>query len=78
VREPVAGYHIKGLVPRPEPMPLSIESPSARRKLPPPGSPPVAPGVVVQSVVIPPQVSQNGADHQAVAVPKVPLLNLAG
>jgi hypothetical protein len=35
-------------------------------------------GVVLQSVVIPPPVSQNGADRQARSVPKVPILNLAG
>jgi hypothetical protein len=72
------GYTINVLVPRPEPMPLSTESGDPRPKLPPPGSPLVVPGVVVQSVVIPPPVSQNRADHQAASVPKVPVLKLFG
>jgi hypothetical protein len=49
------------LVPRPPPMPPSIESGEARPKLLPPGSAPVVPGVVVQSVVIPTPGGQNGA-----------------
>jgi hypothetical protein len=73
-----AGYVIDSLVPRPEPVPLSFESGDLRPKLPPPGSAPVVAGVVVQSVVIPLAVSQNGADLQAVAVPKVRLLNFSG
>ena len=78
VRDPVAGYDIIVLVPRPEPVPLSLESGDTRPKLLPPSSPPVVAGVVLQSVVIPPPVNQNGADHQSVSVPKVPVLNLAG
>jgi hypothetical protein len=73
-----AGYVINCLVPRPEPVPSSLESGDTRPKLPRPGSAPVVPGVVVQSVVIPPPVSQNGADHQAGSVPKLPVLHLAG
>ena len=59
---------------------LSVSTPSgdARPKLPPPGAAPVVPSVVVQSVVIPPSVSQNSADHQLVSVPKLPVLNLSG
>ena len=75
-REPARGYTINVLVPRPEPMPLSIESGDARPKLAPPGSAPVVEGRVISIVVIPPAVSQNGADHQAVAVPNVPVLKL--
>ena len=73
-----AGYVIDSLVPRPEPVPLSLESGDLRPKLPPPGSAPVVAGVVVQSVVIPTPGGQNGADRQAVTLPKLKALNLAG
>lgn len=53
-RTPIAaGYTIVSLVARPEPLPLSAESGDERPKLPPPGSPPVVDGQIVQRLHVP-------------------------